>query len=290
MVTIVILWGAFVRVTHSGAGCGRNWPLCKGEVLVINPQIDTLIELFHRLTSGFSLILVLTCYLVSRKYPKSSLFRISAFWSLIFILSEALIGAGLVLFGWVKDNSSSTRAVVVALHLINSFLLLLSLAIHSYSSIFLKDLETNYTTIFKIFKPRLLLIFLFLLVACSGAITALGDTLFPSTSLVEGLNDDFSPDSHFLIRLRTIHPILALLLSLGLFNYFSQKKSNDKLTSKLLKIGLITIICQVLLGLLNVLLLAPSYLQISHLFLSIVLWTIFIWTVLPAFKKRNILT
>src|SRR5690606_8937667 len=28
----VIVWGAYVRATGSGAGCGSHWPLCNGEV------------------------------------------------------------------------------------------------------------------------------------------------------------------------------------------------------------------------------------------------------------------
>ena len=44
----VILWGAVVRATSSGAGCGDHWPLCNGVVLQSNPRLATLIELAHR--------------------------------------------------------------------------------------------------------------------------------------------------------------------------------------------------------------------------------------------------
>ncbi|MEZ4640810.1 MAG: COX15/CtaA family protein [Caldilineaceae bacterium] len=30
---LVIMWGAYVRATGSGAGCGRHWPVCNGEVI-----------------------------------------------------------------------------------------------------------------------------------------------------------------------------------------------------------------------------------------------------------------
>ena len=56
---LVILWGAFVRATGSGAGCGSHWPLCNGEVLPRAPALATLIEFSHRLTSGVALLLVI---------------------------------------------------------------------------------------------------------------------------------------------------------------------------------------------------------------------------------------
>src|SRR5215471_14879131 len=56
----VVLWGAFVRATGSGAGCGSHWPLCNGELLPLTSQAQTLIEFTHRATSGLSLALVIT--------------------------------------------------------------------------------------------------------------------------------------------------------------------------------------------------------------------------------------
>src|SRR5450755_2070071 len=53
----VIVWGAYVRATGSGAGCGSHWPLCNGEFLPTTPQTQTVIEFTHRVTSGVSLVL-----------------------------------------------------------------------------------------------------------------------------------------------------------------------------------------------------------------------------------------
>ena len=61
----VILWGAYVRATGSGAGCGDHWPLCNGVVIPRDPSIATLIEYSHRITSGFALIAVVVLLLVS---------------------------------------------------------------------------------------------------------------------------------------------------------------------------------------------------------------------------------
>src|SRR5580700_11564234 len=56
---VVILWGAVVRATSSGAGCGDHWPLCNGVVLQSNPRLATMIELAHRMSSGLTLPAVL---------------------------------------------------------------------------------------------------------------------------------------------------------------------------------------------------------------------------------------
>ena len=49
---LVILWGAWVRITGSGAGCGEHWPDCNGQVVPRDPGVETLIEFTHRATSG----------------------------------------------------------------------------------------------------------------------------------------------------------------------------------------------------------------------------------------------
>src|SRR6476659_8783610 len=95
----VILWGAYVRASGSGAGCGSHWPLCNGEVVPRAPALATIIELTHRATSGIALVLVAILVVAARKsLPKGHIARTSSVYSLVFILTEALIGAGLVLF------------------------------------------------------------------------------------------------------------------------------------------------------------------------------------------------
>jgi cytochrome c oxidase assembly protein subunit 15 len=56
---LVILWGAYVRASGSGAGCGAHWPLCNGEVLPRPERIQTVVEFMHRGSSGVSLTLVM---------------------------------------------------------------------------------------------------------------------------------------------------------------------------------------------------------------------------------------
>ena len=45
---LVILWGALVRASGSGAGCGNHWPLCNGQVIPVSPGWHTVIEFTHR--------------------------------------------------------------------------------------------------------------------------------------------------------------------------------------------------------------------------------------------------
>jgi len=129
----VILWGALVRATGSGAGCGKHWPLCNGEVIPRAQSLETLIEFSHRLTSGLALILVLILFFwARRKFEKGQFERKWSGISLVLILIEALIGAGLVLLELVADNSSVARAFALGLHLANTFFLLAMLACHSW--------------------------------------------------------------------------------------------------------------------------------------------------------------
>ena len=130
---LVIAWGAFVRATGSGAGCGNHWPLCNGEVVPRAPQVETIIEFSHRLTSGAALISVLLMLIWAfRAYPKGDPVRAGAVLSMVLMLIEALIGAGLVLFEYVAANVSIGRVYWIAGHLINTFLLLAAVTLTAW--------------------------------------------------------------------------------------------------------------------------------------------------------------
>lgn len=264
LTAFVILWGALVRATHSGAGCGKHWPLCDGKVIPLDPPIEMIIEFTHRLTSGASAILVFLLFFFMKKHNRNS--RSFKYISLAscFMLVEILIGASLVLFGWVKDSHSPIRPYMMGFHLINSFLLI--------GSLFLLNNEKNndYTSR-KVNFIELSLLGCFLIVASMGAVTSLGDTLFPSVSLSEGITEDFSNTSPLLIQLRVIHPILAVLISFFLLRYSIEASRLSTRKSFSLHV-IFFIIAQVLLGGLTVLLLAPPILQILHLLIAIGLW------------------
>jgi hypothetical protein len=99
----VIIWGAVVRATSSGAGCGAHWPLCNGEVVPLAPRVQTVIEFAHRTTSG--LILLLTAALVwaaRSSYPAGHAARRAAGWSMVFVLIEAAPAS--CYCGWSKTT------------------------------------------------------------------------------------------------------------------------------------------------------------------------------------------
>jgi len=183
---LVILWGAFVRATGSGAGCGNHWPLCNGVVVPRAPQTETLVELSHRLSSGLNLLLVLGLIVWGfRLYGGGNPIRRSLVASGIFILLEALIGAGLVLFGLTAENESRARAISMALHLVNTFLLMAALAYTAWIA------SGRATPRFRgqglVGIGWLLALVGVAFIGMSGAIAALGDTLFPASSLTEGI-------------------------------------------------------------------------------------------------------
>ena len=111
-------------------------------------------------------------------------------------------------------------------------------------------------------------------IGVSGAITALGDTLFPTASLIEGIRQDINPSAHFLIRLRVWHPLIAI--SVGLYLIFLAGLLAflyDNLRVKRFAGVLIALfILQLGAGLFNLLLLVPVWMQIVHLLLADLVW------------------
>ncbi len=270
---LVILWGALVRATGSGAGCGRHWPLCNGEVLPRDPATPTLIELTHRLTSGVALLLVFGLFFWSRRaFPEGHRARRAATWSLVFIIVEALVGAGLVLFELVAGNDSLARAGYLAVHLLNTFLLVGALGLTAWwgGSAPATPLDWRGRS------PGWLLtgLLALLVVGMTGAVAALGDTLFPAGSLREGFRADFSPTAHLLIRLRALHPLFAVLtgLYLSVVVWVVGRERPDALEGRWARLVPGLVMTQLAVGLVNLLLLAPVTLQLLHLLVADLLW------------------
>ncbi len=274
---LVILFGAFVRATGSGAGCGAHWPLCNGEFIPRPELMETWIEFTHRVTSGFSLVFVLILFaIVFRNLTKGNPIRKAALLSLIFTITEALVGAGLVLFKLVAGNTSGIRAYSVSIHLINTYLLLGSIVfVFVWSTFGTPSGRKPNRKIFYFLTYTL--VFFLLILGASGAITALGDTLFPSESLASGIVMDLDPTAHFLIRLRVYHPIIAVItgLGLGLFIRYAKKKINSQHGKFSLNLLTGFYLAQLILGGLNVVLLAPIWMQMVHLLVADSIWILF---------------
>jgi heme A synthase len=285
----VILWGAFVRATGSGAGCGSHWPTCNGEVLPRAPQIETIIEFVHRLTSGLAFLLVLGLLVWAlRSYPKGHRVRSGAWLSFVFIITEALVGAGLVLFEWVAHDQSLGRVISMGVHLLNTFLLLAALSAtawwaHGGERIHFKGHGVGVWLFASAFV-------LLMLLGVSGAVTALGDTLFPAGSLAEGVAADFEPTAHFLVRLRVWHPVIAILVGLyvtflaGLIAMFRVTPVIRRWCAVLF--GLFVV--QLIAGVVNLLLLAPVWMQLVHLLLADLVWISLVFLALGNFALTEV--
>lgn len=270
---LVILWGAVVRATGSGAGCGRHWPLCNGEVVVRSASFETMIELSHRLTSTFSGFLVIILLVWAyRAFPKGTLVRRGALLSFIFILIEGALGAGLVLLELVEDNASVLRAFAVALHLVNTFVLLMWMVLTAWASHYPNEtrfVRNRYATLLNYG------LIVTALMSAAGAVTALGDTLFLSGALEAQMGAE-SAAQHFLVQLRVIHPVFAVSVSGYLFWIGGQilNQNPPPIVSRLVQSVFVLLVVQMLMGVMTIFLRAPIYMQIGHLFFADVLWII----------------
>ncbi len=269
----VILWGAFVRASKSGAGCGAHWPMCNGEVIPRAPGLETLIEYFHRLTSGVALVLVfgLAVWAFKAAPPQSNV-RKGAVSAAVFVAGEALIGAGLVLFDLVAHNASLKRALSMCLHLTNTFFLLGALALTAFWASGAPAIRLRRQGLVPwAIAPAILGM---LVLGASGAVTALGDTLFPASSLREGLLQDTAASAHFLIRLRILHPFIAT--AVGVFatcGALALRLLRPSVPVRGLARALMALfVAQYCAGLLNVALLAPTWMQLVHLLLADLVW------------------
>ena len=267
----VILWGAYVRATGSGAGCGNHWPLCNGEIIPRAQQIQTYIEFTHRVSAGISLLLVLALWFwcrraMARRHPS----RFAAGAAVLLIVNEALLGASLVLFERVAQDQSLARTISLSLHSANTLLLLAAIALTAF---WLARPGSRFRWSRTRLLPLMAVLAFMLLSGATGAIAALGDTLFPAASLRASVAQDFAAGSHHLLHTRITHPAAALITVVFLVWTLAGLRRSSSLQENnvaLLATGLFGI--QLLLGVLNVVLLAPVWLQIVHLLAADLLW------------------
>jgi cytochrome c oxidase assembly protein subunit 15 len=271
---LVIVWGAVVRATGSGAGCGSHWPLCNGDVVPLNPTADTIIEFVHRVTSGGVMVMALGLLLWARRlFPAGHQARRWARITFVFMVVEAAIGAGIVLLELVGDNASVARAAYVGGHLVNTLLLVGAMLTTIWWASD-RPAGLRLRAVFDAPARGLTFALLALLVvAATGAVVALGDTLFPHASLAEGIAADLDATSHFLIRLRIWHPAMAAVTAVGLLVLVSRGGTRGR-AGRLIAGAVVT---QTLLGIVNLLLLAPLSLQMAHLVVSNLLWMAVVW-------------
>jgi heme a synthase len=276
-----ILWGAVVRATGSGAGCGDHWPLCNGTILQPSPTLHTMIELSHRVSAGaIDSILVLTLAIWTwRRTVVGHLARRAIVASIFLTVTEGALGAVLVKLGLTAESRSPLRAPVEALHFSNTLLLVAALALTAH---FLGRRDGFLRRDIRVIAPLAAAVGMIavMIVGVTGSLAALGDTLFPATSLNAAMAQDFSSTSAWLVRWRWTHPAVAIVASAFLIWIFvragrgSRQSSRRELSSNRGLSGLVLALlaAQFVLGLLDVVLLAPVWLQVTHLLGADALW------------------
>ena len=261
---LVILWGAVVRATGSGAGCGDRWPLCNGDFFPHHPRIATLIEFTHRSMSGICTVLVgalIAWTFVAR--PRGDRARTAAVWSGVLLISEALLGAVLVLGGYVDRNTSDMRVFVQCVHFTNTMLLLGGLTLTWW---WLRGQPYATGGHARARAVAWTALALTILTGATGSVAALADTLFPSPSLREGLAQDFAANVPLLVHMRWLHPaaaVLAFVVAIVMCRHLS--RSGARWIGGLL-------LLQVALGVADMVALAPVALQVLHLLGADLFW------------------
>lgn len=270
---LVIMWGAFVRATGSGAGCGDHWPLCDGQVIPRSPDTAQLIEFSHRVTSGIALLLTIGLLVWAlRLFAAGHPARRAAIATMILMIVESLIGAALVFFRLVAHDVSLTRALSLGLHLINTFLLIGAMALTAWyaSGKPAPDLRGKGGLLSMLFAALVGTA----LVGSSGAITALGDTLLQLGVLPGGVSQSINRDSHPLVWMRIIHPVLGTLVGLAMISLAQRAVRYDPspTTRRLAWATAAIFVSQIFLGAINVILKAPVWMQLVHLLFADLAW------------------
>lgn len=273
---LVILGGTIVRATGSGDGCGATWPKCGDQFIPPNQTVETLIEYTHRASSvlagvGVAVVFVLALWV----FPKGHIVRTAATVAGVLLVVEALLGAGLVLFGWVDADVSMGRVIVVPLHLTNTFLLLGALTVTALwgSGFQPPRVENSRRELQWLVIGAVVLIIL----GATGALNALADTVFPSESITGDLAEKFGPTAPALSQLRIVHPILAVIGGiLVAWIATSRARGGSERTRSIATLFTFVVLSQMFIGIANIFFLTPLTLQIIHLMVADVLWITFV--------------
>lgn len=276
---LAILWGVFLRASKSGDGCGQHWLTCHGEVVPSAPELKTVIEFSHRITSALDGLIVIALLIWAIRIWYVNRDRVSAYVmkfaiaTFVFVLIEGALGAGLVLTGNTAETLTPARPFWMAAHLLNTLLLLTWLTITAWSA------TTGKTINFWAKRRELgwiaVGVALLLLVGMSGSIAALSSMIFPSGTLTEGITKDFSPTSHMLLRLRPLHPIIAVAGGVFLIfwtGWLKKKRDTSPKVVRWANVLSILVLTQIAFGAATLLMLGPILMQLGHLFLADAVW------------------
>ena len=268
---LVVLWGAVVRATGSGNGCGEHWPLCGGTVVQHWRTAASIIEFAHRATAGIDTVAILALLVWTwRATAPRHLARVAMGAAVVFTFTEALLGALLVELGLTAQSHSPLRAPYLALHLANTLFLLAALALTAH---FLGRNEARMrggvVLVFR--KSAAFALGTVLLVGMSGAMAALADTLYPAPTLRAAFAQDLTPGAAWLLHVRWVHPALSLIAAAAILLLLTMPlRFGLRVRGGAMVAGLLGL--QIVLGIADVLLLAPTALQVAHLCAADLLW------------------
>ncbi len=269
---LVILFGAFVSSSLSGDGCGVSWPTCHGSLLP-DGSLKSGIEYTHRLTSGLMGPLVIGMIVWTwRRFPKGFGARRAAVWLALITVLEAAIGAKLVLRGWVALDDSMERVFMSGLHLANTFILLSAAAALVYFGFGGRPLRWLGSSAVHLASWAILAGLM--LLGITGAVTSLGDLIYPKEFRVESALETLPASAHFLERMRQAHPFAAVgigLLILGLARFIASRLPSRAVqtASHALQVQFFV---QILIGLVSLGMSAPVAMQIIHLLAADSMW------------------
>ena len=280
---LVIVWGVFLRASKSGDGCGQFWLTCNGELIPSAPQFKTLIEFSHRMTTAVDgiVMLVLLVWAIwlwrSDSTAQTRQVLYATIGSMIFVITEAAVGAGLVLTGNTAEAVTDTRPLWAIGHLVNTFILLTFLTLTAWFATRERRLGPvpNAKTVLLI----ALAVVGLLLVGASGSLAALSNMLFPSQTISEGIAKDFSESSGLILRLRLSHPVISILTSVYLIFISGWLKAlvpDDSNTAWWSKVVSVLVMVQVAFGGATLLTLGPIVMQLGHLLLADLVWISFV--------------
>ncbi len=305
----VILGGSIVRATDSGAGCGESWPRCDGHIIPVSTDAATIIEFTHRMMTGalgFALAALLILgarrsgvwrkpsqslsmlrpdvavahfFREIRRYFATTPHGRAVAWSVGLFFSEVVIGALLVVFGWVEDDASVARVIAVSVHLVNTFLLLGALTLTAYLGSGGTPPRVDATRT----RDRMVLggVVILLIVGASGAVNALADTLFPAKAVAADIVQEYGSAGSFLIGVRTFHPMIAIAGGAILFYLARNPNLGDNPVVRRYGTAVQVIIgIQMFAGIVNIALLTPIETQVLHLLIADILWIV--WVLLGA--------
>jgi heme A synthase len=276
---VVILWGVFLRASRSGDGCGQHWLTCHGEVIPSAPELKTVIEFSHRVTSTLAGLFIIGLVIWAYRYWKReqsessrSAYRTSIL-ALIFVVIEGLLGAGLVLTGNTAENLTPERPIWMAAHLINTLILVAFLTLTARSAS--GGVPITFRGQGKFTLAAVVGAAVILIVGITGSIAALASMIFPSGTISEGLASDFSPTSNILVRLRILHPVTAVLTGVFLIfltGWLTKEKGGLPSISRWSNAIALLVLAQIAVGAATLLTGAPIVMQLAHLLLADLIW------------------